>query len=97
MFSANECKRRRIDEDISRRVEEWSRMDKQAIPPRPPKKVVEMANPEVPEIDNYEKDAPESFWRKFPLIETGGRVLPLNWMLKFCGSGWWKQGQVLGW
>ena len=52
--------------DIKRRVEELSRLDKTAIPPRPPKKEVKIANPEIPVLEDYSKDAPESFWHKFP-------------------------------
>ena len=92
--SVCECKRRRIDKDILRRGEEWSRLDKQAIPPKPPKKVVEMVNPEVPELHDYEKDAPESFWRKFPANRNwrGGTPFKLDtvvlweWVVKVGAS-----------
>ena len=55
-----------MDIDITKRVEELSRLDKREIPPRPPKKVVKIVNTEVPELKDYSKPAPESFWHNFP-------------------------------
>lgn len=71
-------------------MEELSRLDKKDIPPLPPKKVVKLANPEVPELKDYAKDAPDSFWRLFPArknwragtpFKLNGRVL-WEWVVK---------------
>ena len=55
-----------MDIDITKRVEELSRLDKLDIPPRPPKKQVKIVNTEIPELKDYGSDAPESFWHVFP-------------------------------
>ena len=66
LFTVHAVKRRKLDVDISARVEKLSKLDKQSIPPRPPKKIVKLANPEIPELANYATDAPDSFWHVFP-------------------------------
>ena len=85
-FTGNATKRRRVDKATDDLLARLSRIQSTPLPPRPPDKGFNPANPEIPILKDYGGHPKKSFWEVFPVHRNWRSGTPFKLDVKKIGD-----------